>query len=218
MKRFAVGAAVVFTFLLVASVAGAVPPGFCDDHPDHAKCTTTTTSATTTTTTPTQLPACSDVMTITGKASTSFECLWTPVNNGSEAATVTVSNIQGAISGPPTVFVRDDSPGDICLLEQAGDWGGQTGPEYVASFDLFYHQVPSGDGVLDYSAWLGHSYWGFVMEPGMEEGTHWCAPQDPILDSIREDTNGQPLHLVVSFNAKKGGSLEISLSPGQATP
>ncbi len=98
---------------------------------------------------------------------------------------------------------------------QGDEWGD---PPYEASFDLFYHDVPEGPDMLDYGAWLGHSYWDLSLEPGMEEGTHWCAPQDPVLDSIREDTNGAALHLMVYFNAKKGGQLDISLSQRQATP
>jgi hypothetical protein len=151
-------------------------------------------------------------MTIDGKATTSFECLWKPVNNGSRVGTVTISNITGAIPGPPTLFVRDDSPGDICVLLQGGEWDPPTENGYEASFDLFYDTVPDG-----YEAWLGHSYWDFVYDPladpKMEPGTHWCGPQDPILDSLRYDNNGGALHLQISFNAKKGGSLDITLFP-----
>jgi hypothetical protein len=101
------------------------------------------------------------------------------------------------------------------------DWDKpRTGPDYVASFDLVYGDVPvptPGDrDVLDYSAWLGNSYWDFVWQEGMEPGTHWCAPQDFVLSTIREDNNGGALLLTVSFNAKKGGSLDITLSPGNS--
>lgn len=152
-------------------------------------------------------------MTITGKGNTSFECLWTPVNDGSPVATVTVSGMQGGVTGPPLVFVRDDSPGDICLLET--EWANQTGPVYEAEFDLFYDTVPPG-----YEAWLGHSYWDLMYEseyvPGPPVvGAYWCSPQDPVLESIRFDTNGTPLHFQVSFNARGGGQLDITLSPGQ---
>lgn len=56
MRRFIFGLVVVFTLLLVASVASAVPPGFCDDKPDHPQCQDPPPSSTTTTTTTAQLP------------------------------------------------------------------------------------------------------------------------------------------------------------------
>lgn len=216
MRRFTIGFAVVVMMLLLASVAGAVPPGFCDGHQDHPYCTTTEPPLTTA---PPQPEACpTETWTIEGNALTSWECLWRPINDGSEIATVTISDITGAIKTPPVVFVRDDSPGDICLLVQGDEWDPPTEDgHYTASFDLFYDEVPEG-----YEAWLGHSYWDFVYDPeaipSMETGTHWCAPQDPVLDSLRYDTNGGALHVVVSFNAKKGGSLKVTLAQEEATP
>lgn len=215
MRRLTIGFSVVVMILLLASVAGAVPDDFCIRNPDHAKCTTTPPPPTTTTTTtaPQELGACPDEMTITGKATTMFECLWKPIDNGSDRGTVTISNITGAIPGPPNVFVRDDSPGDICVLMSGDEWDPPTENGYEASFDLFYGVVPAG-----YEAWLEHSYWDFIYDPladspGNEAGTHWCAPQDTVLDSLRYDTNGGALHLLVSFNAKKGGSLTFTLEP-----
>lgn len=213
MRRLTFGLGVVFTVLLLASVAGAVPPDFCDDRPDHQQCTTTTTAAPTPTTAP-QLAACTTDMTVTGEGSTSFDCLWTPVNDGSTVATVTVSNIEGGIKKAPVVFVLDDFPGDICVLEQS--WVGKPGQDYEVSFDLFYDAVPEG-----YETWLGHSYWDFVYDDEAIPtdpivGAYWCAPQDSVLDSLRLDTNGTPLHLRVVFNAGKAGQLDITLSPGQA--
>ena len=217
MRRLTIGLTFLVMILLVASVAGAVPPNFCDDKPDHPQCpppdtsTTTTTSATTTTTeAPSGLAACDDQMVLSGGGSIRFECLWAPISNGSPTGAVTISEITGAIPDPPFVFVRDDSPGDICVEMQDDDWAGQTGPEYVAEFDLFYDEVPEG-----YEAWLGYSYWNFIYEPGSETGTHWCAPQDPVL-GVREDNNGGALHLQISFNARGGGSLMVSLYPGNS--
>ena len=154
MRRLTIGFTIVVMVLLFTSVAGAVPPGFCNDGKFHPQCppppsTSTTTTTTTTTEAPQELEACPNEMTITGKATTSFTCAWRPINNGSPTAAVTISEITGAIPGPPVVFVRDDSPGDICVLMQDDDWAGQTGPEYVAEFDLFYDEVPEG-----YEAWL----------------------------------------------------------------
>lgn len=133
-------------------------------------------------------------------------------------ATVTVSDIEGGIKKAPVVFVLDDFPGDICVLEQS--WVAKPGQDYEVSFDLVYGDVPvptPGDrDVLDYSAWLGNSYWDFVWQEGMEPGTHWCAPQDSVLDSLRLDTNGTSLHFRVVFEAGKGGQLDITLSPGNS--
>jgi len=222
MRRLTIGLAFVVMILLVASVAGAVPPGFCDDKPDHPQCTTTQPPSTTTTTTeaPPGLAACPDEMTIVGSGRTMFECLWKPINDRSLTATVTISDITGAIKGPPTLFIRDDSPGDICVLLQSDEWDPPTEYGYEASFDLFYDEVPvptpEDPDVLDYSAWLGHSYWDFVLEDGMEPGTHWCAPQDPVLWGLREDNNGGALHFQISFNARGGGSLTFALEPGNS--
>jgi hypothetical protein len=214
MRRLSILFSIALVFaLVVVAAATAAAPGFCDVSPEHWKCATTTTS-TTTTTQPPQLEACSTDMTITGNGQTSFECLWTPVNDGSTVATVTVSGIEGGIKAPPGVFVRDDSPGDICLLEQ--EWVDQTEPPYVASFDLYYDEVPDER----YEAWLGYSYWDFIYESENIPtdpivGAYWCSPQDPVLDSLRIDTNGTPLHFQVSFNARGGGQFDITLSPGQ---
>ena len=125
-----------------------------------------------------------------------------------------ISDLRDGVKGPPTVFVRDDAPGDICVLEQ--DWVGATGPTYVATFDLVYgaaDTLPEG-----YDAWADSNYWDFIYEDAPEdpvEGAHWCAPQDPILDSLRYDTNGTPLHFQVGFNARGGGSFIVTLSTGQ---
>jgi len=218
MRRLIVGLGVVFTVLLMASVARAVPPDFCDEgagHDDHRQCTTTTiVEPTTTTAAPPQLAACSTDMAVTGKGSASFDCLWTPANNGSEVATVTISNIEGGIKKAPVVFVLDDFPGDICALEQS--WVEKPGQDYEVSFDLAYgHDLPDG-----YGAWEGRTYWDFVYDDETTPtnpmvGAYWCAPQDLVLDSLRLDTNGTPLHLRVVFNAGKGGQFDITLSPGQ---
>ena len=212
MRRLTIGLTVVVLVLLFASVASAVPPGFCDDKPAHPQCTTTTEPSSTTTTTEPPPDACpTGTFTIDGMRRTTFECLWNPVNNGSAVGTVTIYNPpEGGIPRPPTLFVRDDAPGDICVFEY--QWETQNGPEYVASFDLYYASVPTGEG-FDYSPWLGRSYWDFIRQDGMEPGTHWCAPQDPVLWSIREDNNGGALVLTVMFDAKRGGSLDITLFP-----
>lgn len=130
-----------------------------------------------------------------------FECLWTPAESATDVGTVTVEATEGSISGV-VVFVRDDSPGDICVLEQ--DWDGQTGPSYTASFDLAYG--PLNEPFSDYS---GQTYWTW-------DSGQWCYPQDGDFN-MREDSNGKPLHLRADFRAKKGTTVEITLFPPQAT-
>jgi len=220
MRRLSIVLLIAMVFALaVVAAAIAAAPDFCDEgspkyNPDHPSCATTTTV--TTTTQPSQLEACTTKMIISGKGSTSFECLWTPVKvgDGAKEAWVTVSGIEGGVKGPPGVFVRDDSPGDICLLET--EWADRTGPVYTSEkFDLFYDSVPAG-----YDAWLGHSYWDLMYEseyvPGPPVvGAYWYGPQDPVLESIRFDNNRTPLHVQVSFNARGWGQVEIELFPGQ---
>ena len=131
MRRLSIVLLIAMVFALaVVAAAIAAAPDFCDEgspkyNPDHPSCATTTTV--TTTTQPSQLEACTTKMIISGKGSTSFECLWTPVKvgDGAKEAWVTVSGIEGGVKGPPGVFVRDDSPGDICLLET--EWADRTG-------------------------------------------------------------------------------------------
>lgn len=224
MKRLAFAAFVVFAVLALASVAVAVPPDFCDRNPEHDKCQGTTT---TTTTVPpsTTLVACEETanatlvadglieLTIQDSGQASFECLWTPKEAaGTTTATVTITEIGGAVKGAPTVFVRDDSPGDICLLES--DWGGARDLPYSASFELIYgNDLPDG-----YQAWEGTTYWDLIYDQeGLPTvpvvGAYWCAPQDPVLDSLRVDTNGTPLHFMTSFNARGGGHIVVQLTP-----
>jgi len=204
----------VFALFVVAAATAAPPTDFCGEggtNLDHPSCSDTPEPEPE----PPTLEACTTEMTVIGKGNTSFECLWTPVKvgDGAKFATVTISGLEGGVEGPPVVLVRDDSPGDICLLVQ--DWGVQTGPVYVESFDLYYDRVPDG-----YEAWLGHSYWDLEYdseyiptEPVV--GAYWCSPQDEILETIRIDTNGTPLHFQVNFSARGGGQFEITLSPGQ---
>ena len=230
MRRLLILFSIALVFaLVVVAAATAAAPDFCDEdspkyNPDHPSCSTTTTV--TPTTQPSQLEACDTEMTIPGKGQTSFACLWTPVQvgEGAKVATVTVSGIEGKLKGLPTVFVRDDAPGDICLLEQ--EWENQTGPVYVAEFALVYDNEegfpPDYDGfpVDYYDDWFDHSYWDLRYEseyvPGPAVvGAYWCGPQDPVLETIRFDTNGTPLHFQLNFNAKGGGQIDITLSPAQ---
>ena len=211
MKRIWIVLLVLATAIAVGLPAAATPPK-CDEPGGENLPGCGGDDEPTTTTTAPGLQACpTGKWTISGNGQTTRECLWKPINNGSPVATVSVANITGALSGPPLLLIRDDSPGDICVLNQdEADWGEpHTGPDYVTSFDLHYDTVPGPD----YGAWLGQSYWGFVWQEGMEAGTHWCAPQDPIGSTIREDNNGGALHLRIGFKAKGAGSLDITLFP-----
>jgi hypothetical protein len=222
MRRFTTGIGTIIAVVALASVALALTSTALAKKPDNPGKPTTTT---TTVPQSTALEACEDSanatlvgdglieLTIPGTAQTSFECLWTPDQAvGTTTATVTVTEIGGAVKGLPTVFVRDDSPGEICLLES--DWGGAQEPPYTASFDLAYGtDLPGG-----YEAWEGTTYWDLVYDQeGLPTvpvvGAYWCAPQDPILDSLRADTNGTPLHFMASFNARSGGHIVVELTP-----
>jgi hypothetical protein len=156
-----------------------------------------------------QLEACETYMTLDEGG---LDCLWTPVNDGSPTGKVLFSNMEGIRSG--VVWVLDDFPGDICVIEQG--WGSRDGSTFEAEFDLVY-----GPTLLGYEAWEGQDYWDFTYEPDDLStdpivGSYWCAPQDQASDSYREDTNGTPLHLRVLLNTTKRGHLDITLSPEQA--
>ena len=192
MRRFTIGLAVVFTLLLVASVASAVPPGFCDDKPDHQQCTTTTTTEPPVTTTETPgIPPCATVTNLEG-AGAGMTCLWTPDPGSGEAPStglVTVETTSGELSNL-VIWVRDDEPGDICVLDQLRKPGTGT---FVASFPLMT---------------ASESYW--------DEPVHWCSRFDPS-PGTRDDLNGEPLHVEVSFDtrANRVASVVVTLEPGQ---
>ncbi len=206
MTRTAGGAALVLILVLALAAAAAAAPPSCK--PKDPGC-----SGTTTTTTPPAGPeACSPdesgVITIAGSNRTMFECLWTPEFADTAFGTVTVTPVEGAIRYL-AVAVRDDSPGDICLLKN--EWDGS--PPFVASFDLAYGDLPDdevwdpNDLYPDFAPYEGQDYWSLG-------GTHWCYPTDGV-DGRREDTNGKPLHLHVALRADKGTTIEVALFPNQ---
>ncbi|MDF1596846.1 MAG: hypothetical protein P1T08_12280 [Acidimicrobiia bacterium] len=212
--RFTTGMVLVLALVLtLAAVAAAAPPDFCnpespDYRPDHPSCSSTTTTAPQ----PSEVQACTtDVLSgINGSGATRFECLWTPAPSETEIGTVTVTPLGGAISNL-VVFVRDASPGDICVLKQ--EWADQTGASYTATFDLAYGYLPRDadwdpdDIYPDYAPYENETYWSLG-------GQHWCYPQDPI-KGMRADPNGKPLHLQVNFRIKKGTMVDIVLDPPQ---
>jgi len=213
MKRLMMGMLVVIaTMALTASALAQMPV----DKGKPPRPTTTTTQPTTTVAACEQSAEATLVefglieLTVEGSGQVTFECLWTPENLGVDHATVTVTDVSGAVKGLPTAFVRDDSPGDICLLESEWlDENGQTPTSlpYSATFDLAYGTgLPPG-----YELWENTTYWTFTY-PDEPVGTHWCAPQDPILDSLRYDYNGGALHFQVNFSARSGGTVVVELT------
>lgn len=206
MTRTAGAAALVLVLVLALAAAAAAAPPICK--PKDPGC-----SGTTTTTTPSAGPeACSPdesgVITIPGANRTMFECLWTPEVADTAFGMVTVDPVEGAIRYL-AVTVRDDSPGDICLLQN--EWDGSA--PFVASFDLAYSDLPDdevwdpNDLYPDFAVYENQTYWSFG-------GTHWCYPTDGV-DGMREDTNGKPLHLYVALRAERDTTVQIALFPNQ---
>lgn len=211
MRRFSIGLVLVVALLLMltAIAASAVPDGFCDGDRVHPQCPTTTTPTPTTTPESSPLQACTaDVLDDVGDGSigrVGLECLWTPADNGALVGTITVE--PSSPISQLVVFVRDSSPGDICVLKQLG----KVDSPYVASFNLFY-PVLSEDfdppyEPYNYAPYVDKTYWTW-------NAPNWCYPQDPIV-GMREDLNGEPLHLNVGFLAKKNTTVTVSLNPPQ---
>ena len=129
---------------------------------------------------------------VAGGGSIQFECLWTPKDPRTPKDPPTDGNWAGKVGvegelGSLVVFVRDDSPGDICLLEQL------TQPEATEFFE--------------FPLVVGHDqYW--------DDQTSWCKHFEP--ESARVDLNGPPLHLSVGFRSKRGTTVTITLSVVQS--
>lgn len=197
MRRLTIGFALVCTLLLVESVAGAVPPGFCDPaagHDDHPHCTATTQPPSTTTTEPTDPPAVeaclSENVIDAVKGTNAFNCEWTPTEpdyvDDSTVGTVTVTVGNGEIGGL-VIFVLDSMPGNVCVLEEIN----KPTEFESASFNL----VEGTD-----------TYWN-------TDSADWCAQYDEF--GPKEDLNGPPLHVRVFFRAKGETPVTISLTPEQ---
>jgi len=229
MRRFTIGSAMVLALLLMlTAIATAAPPsGFCGDegtNPDHPSCATT--STTTTVPEPSTLDACPTgpfLIEVLKPAPVNYECLWTPENPGTAplSGTVKVGPLDGVSS--LMVFVRDDSPGDICLLAQEAE--DQTEPDgsFVGSFNLAYgtmddivegagwdpRDYPEDERPPSFEPYVGQTYWTFG-------GTHWCYPQDGMAN-MRQDLNGPPLHLWVKFraNPRVTSAVWVTLTPAQ---
>ena len=195
MKRSAIALFAMFLLSAVLASAAAAAPESCN--PNSPKCppTTTTTSeppvTTTTTSEPPGIPSCAAVTNLEGTGA-SMTCLWTPDPGSGEIPStglVTVETTSGELSNL-VIWVRDDEPGDICVLDQLHKPGTGT---FVASFPL---------------ATASESYW--------DEPVHWCSRFDPS-PGTRDDPNGEPLHLEVSFDtrANRVASVIVTLEPGQ---
>ena len=206
MRRLPILLVFALMFVLLAlSPASAGKPN-CDDPESHPSCKADDPPPATT-------PPCTDeILTgITGNGRVGVECLWTPAADVSVEGTVTVTPNR-AISSL-VVFVRDSSPGDICMLEQPG----KADAPFVASFDLAYGELAEPDGwdpyniYPNFSDWTGQNYWDFSYEG---DGAHWCYPQDGV-QGMREDLNGKPLHVNVGWIAKKNTTVDVALFPAQ---
>lgn len=139
-----------------------------------------------TTTEPTVIPWCDSVMTDTYRGQTTIECLWIPT--GSTVATVEVTTSTPISS--LTIFVRDSSPGDICVLDE---WGKSGDTTFVSSFPLAWYNPDTG-----------------LTEHYVDYSEHWCGRFDPIAGQ-RADLNGDALHVQVSFAAKRGTTVSLEL-------
>jgi len=221
MRRLLILFSIALLFGLALVTAALAAPPNCEELPlEHPRyCGPPPSSTTTTTTEAPTLEACQSEFDIEvlKPGRVGHECLWTP----EEPDTIPAEGVEGIVTVTPSegvsslvVFVRDDAPGDICLLApEAEDQTGTDG-SFVGSFDLSYYcDVPDG-----YEAWLEESYWtllyksDYVPLPAVV-GAYWCGPQDPVLESIRFDTNGTPLHLSIGFKAKKDtGPVAVTLS------
>ncbi len=217
MKRFTIGLAIVLalSMMLTAIASAASLEEFCDDYPDHQRCDDITPP--TMPTVPPALQPCEDHFTVTGeREQVVFECDWILPDEAPEAVVdgvVTVRLDEGEVSGL-VVMVRDSSPGDLCELS----WPGKTSRGWE------WYQGPL-TGALDLTFPLTDNrgtYWAFDyldnsgdLQPST--GEHWCGPYDPI-DGLRDDLNGEPLHLRVILDGNKNKNKEtaivsVTLSP-----
>jgi len=242
VRRFTIGSAIVLALLLMLAAIATAAPENCEelpiDNPHYCgppPSSTTTSTTTTTTTLPSTLEPCPTdtfAIPIPKPGPVNYECLWTPEDPMAAPGV----GVEGIVKvAPPegidqlvgisslVVFVRDDSPGDICLLTQGAE--NQTGLDgsFVGSFDLSYGDPPAfhEDWVnpypLIFDKYVDKTYWNFSHfdDPG-ENGTHWCYPQDGI-ESMRQDLNGPPLHLWVRFraNPKAISAVWVTLTAAQ---
>jgi hypothetical protein len=201
--------ALAFALLILAPVS-AEKKWNCTDRPEHPTCSTTPTTIPE----PPTLQACTDdVLLDIGNGAAgrvSFGCLWTPNEIEATVGTVTVEPSLGI--SQLVVWVLDSSPGDICVVEQPGT----ADSAFVATFDLAYGELPvdtdwdQDDDYPDFEPYENNTYWEFG-------GTQWCYPQDTVA-GMRQDLNGEPLHVRVNFVAKKNTTVNISLNPPQEVP
>ena len=219
MRRVTIGSAIVLAMLLMltAIAASAVPDGFCDDDRVHPLCTTTPPTMPTPTTMPPTPQPCEDQFTVNGgREQVLFECDWTPQGDGPSTGTIAVTKVSGEVSGL-VVMVRDSSPGDLCELS----WPGMTSRGWE------WYQGPLTDA-LDLTFPLTDdrgTYWAFSYIDNNDTaqtsaGAHWCGPYDPI-DGLRDDLNGDPLHLSVRLDGnrnknKENAIVNVTLSTGPA--
>jgi len=198
MRRFWTTMLVIAMALVIALPAGAGRP----EKPDKPEEPTTE---------PPTLSPCLDSETFSGSGVHRFECDWTPSDPGTDnpEGVIRVEKQGSGEVSHLVVMVRDSSPGDICEL----DWEGKTiedsewyvGP-LTSDLDLTFPLSDDDRG----------TYWEFEFFDNFDikkesNGEHWCGPYDPI-DGLRDDLNGDPLHLAVNMRAKKDTTVTITLS------
>jgi hypothetical protein len=184
-------AAVATLPILVAAAAAGAPDCGDPKWSDRPACQTTTTTPIPVAHACPAAPKVGDpsIITIEGAGSETFECDWSPAYDASrQSGTVNVTVDAGEVSRL-VVFVRDSNPGDICVLKE---WDRPSSNSFEVSFPLVL-----GD----------ETYW--------QHATNWCSRFDPVAGT-RDDLNGDPLHLSVNVRGKKGTSVEVTLTPGQA--
>lgn len=146
---------------------------------------------------PDPLQPCPAEFTLSGTGGIGLECDWEPeFVDGDVDGVVTVTDTGTGEVSRLVVAVRDSSPGDYCPLTADPDPGVNDYPWYEAPFDtnpltLTFDLTSAED-----------SYW--------EGKTNWCGN--------RYDSNGDPLHLLVTARTKKGGSITVTLYPAPVEP
>ncbi len=190
----------VFALLVVAAPTAA-SQNFCDvdkfglNHPNCEEPPTTE---------PPTIDPCKTTTRLEG--SVRFDCEWTPKDTGTDG-TVTVEVIRGEIS-KVAVWVLDDFPGDICVLNQ---WNNAKTKDNVFKVD-----VPLVNAEIE-------TYWENTrdLHHGVfhaENGAHWCAQFDDNRVEPLADLNGNPLHVAMNLRVRKGTVVEVTLTPAQDTP
>jgi len=249
MRRFTIGSAMVLALLLMLTAIATAAPRDCADlpfehprycglpcweldpgDPDYCESPPPTTTTTTTTEPSTLEPCPTDfAIEVPKPGRVGYQCLWTP----DEPLSIPPDGVEGIVKvasldgvSQLRVYVRDASPGDICLTAHGMDDQIAAAGFFVGSFDLSYGDLPDDmtwdptDLYPDFGPYEYQTYWSFnEYDEAGEAGTHWCYPQDDAVYEMRQDLNGPPLHLWVGFKAKQdAGPVAVTLRVEPKTP